>query len=129
VDVLMATQGIARVEAFLALVTVKRARVVVDCLHMVALYWLRLEWRATDLTQIRSHGRVTRLVLRQVCLKQSHDMLETYNLCVYVKWDLHFNMTNTRIVDLCKLANKSPPCQVVHSHRGKLPSSRSTSKW
>ena len=38
VDVLMATQGVARVEAFLALVAVKRARVVVDCLHMVALY-------------------------------------------------------------------------------------------
>ena len=38
VDVLVAAQGVARVEAFLALVTVKRARVVVDGLHMVALY-------------------------------------------------------------------------------------------
>ena len=66
---LVASECVARVESFLALVTVEGARVTVDGRHVVPLDGLRLERGTTDLTEVGTDRGVTRLVLAQVGLK------------------------------------------------------------
>ena len=66
---LVASECVARVESFLALVTVEGARVAVDGRHVVSLDGLRLERGAADLTEVGTDRGVACLMLAQVCLK------------------------------------------------------------